>query len=386
MATLLLAVIYLAYISLGLPDSLLGSGWVVMHSYFSVSIASAGIVSMITSFFTIVSSLLSERLTKKFSTKYVTMFSVFLTAIALFGFSISTKFYMLCLFAVPYGLGAGSIDAALNNYVALHYSSRHMSWLHCFWGVGTIISPYIMSYSIASYDWQTGYRAISILQLVIAFIIVFTLPFWKAHKSSNPLQNKEEKVVGIIGALKIKGVPHLLIGFFCYCAQEALWMLWSATYLQHTKNISEETSAALASLFFIGITVGRFISGFFANKVGDKNMIRIGTAITAIGIIITAIYSLPDYITYAGFVIIGLGCAPIYPCIIHLTPYNFGEENSQSIIGIQMASAYIGTTFIPPLFGFISNQTSLLLLPYFAMIFVVVMIFMLGLTYRKTKI
>ncbi|MBQ8613882.1 MAG: MFS transporter [Ruminiclostridium sp.] len=377
MYLLLLAVIYLAFISLGLPDSLLGSAWPTVRVDFDVPLSYMGIVSMIISGGTIISGLMSERLTKKLGTRAVTTVSVFLTAIALLGFSTATEFHHLCLWGIPYGLGAGAIDAALNNYVALHYSSRHMSWLHCFWGVGTIISPYIMSYALTHSIWNDGYRAVSYIQLGIALILVLTLPLWKVNKSAAE-EEKNAPVLGIRGALKIKGVPYLLTGFFAYCAAESTAMLWASSYLEGVRGASKDEAAAFGSLFFIGITAGRFLSGFISDNLGDNKMIRIGTGIALFGILMLI---LPFRITsIIGFIIIGLGCAPVYPCIIHSTPSNFGAENSQGIIGIQMASAYVGSTFMPPIFGLIANHISLKLMPLYMAFFFILLLIMIGRT------
>ena len=380
MYLLLLAIIYLAFISLGLPDSLLGSAWPTIHAEFDVPLSYMGLVSMIISGGTIVSSLMTERLTKKMETKILTTASVFLTAIALFGFSMATEFYQLCLWGIPYGLGAGAIDAALNNYVALHYNSRHMSWLHCFWGVGTIISPYVMSYALTHTVWTDGYRTVSYIQFTIVIVLVLTLPLWKI----NQVQSSEEssaKVLGLTGALKIKGVPTLLVGFMAYCAAEATAMLWASSYLEGVRGAAKEEAAAFGSLFFIGITAGRFISGFISDKLGDNRMIRLGTGIALCGVLLIA---LPSTMTsIVGFVIIGLGCAPVYPCIIHSTPSNFGAENSQGIIGIQMASAYVGSTFMPPLFGLLANHISLKLMPLYLAFFLILLLVMISRTEKK---
>lgn len=377
MYLLLLAVIYLAFISLGLPDSLLGASWPTIRTEFDVPISYMGLISMIISGGTIISGLMSERLTKKFGTRAVTIVSVFLTAVALFGFSLSTEFYQMCLWGIPYGLGAGAIDAALNNYVALHYNSRHMSWLHCFWGVGTIISPYIMSYALTHSSWTNGYRIVSYIQLGIAAVLLLTLPLWKINQTASAAEGSN-KVLGIKGALKIKGVPYLLIGFLSYCAAEATTMLWASSYLEGTRGAAKEEAAALGSLFFIGITAGRFISGFVSDKLGDNNMIRLGVGIALLGVVFI---SLPiKAITIIGFIIIGLGCAPVYPCIIHSTPGNFGAENSQGIIGIQMASAYVGSTFMPPIFGLIANHISLKLMPIYLAFFLLLLLFMISKT------
>ena len=377
MYLLLLAVIYIAFISLGLPDSLLGSAWPTIRVAFGVPLSYMGFISMIISGGTIISGLMSERFTKKFGTRVVTTVSVFLTAVALFGFSTATGFYQMCLWGIPYGLGAGAIDAALNNYVALHYNSRHMSWLHCFWGVGTIISPYIMSYALMHTTWSDGYRMVSYLQFSIFAVLVATLSLWKVNQSAEVKENSS-RILGVKGALKIKGVPYLLFGFFSYCAAEATTMLWASSYLEGTRGATKEEAAAFGSLFFIGITVGRFLSGFLSDKLGDNKMIRLGTGIAICGVLGIV---LPFKITsIIGFVIIGLGCAPVYPCIIHSTPNNFGAENSQGIIGIQMASAYVGSTFMPPVFGLLANHISLHLMPVFLVFFLILLLVMISKT------
>ena len=382
MYSLLLALIYIAFISLGLPDSLLGSGWPVIHNDLNVPISFMGVVSIVISGGTIVSSLFSDKLTRKLGARIVTVSSVFLTAVALFGFSFSDRFWMLIVFAVPYGLGAGAIDAALNNYVALHYASKHMSWLHCFWGVGTIVSPFVMSYALTNSTWNQGYRIVGFIQLGIALLLLATLPVWKVHQKTNGHQ--ETKSLGLSGALKIKGVPFLLIGFFAYCAAEATAMSWASTYFVEVKGINTERAAEFASLFYIGITVGRFISGFVTDKLGDRKMIVIGTCILSCGVISLLIPTSYEIVSLIGFVVIGLGCAPIYPCIIHSTPDNFGAENSGAIIGIQMASAYAGSTLIPPLFGLLGNLIGFKILPVYLFVFIILMITMTELTFKVT--
>ncbi|MCI5793782.1 MAG: MFS transporter [Ruminococcus sp.] len=381
MYLLLLAVIYLAFISLGLPDSLLGSAWPTIHAAFNVPISYMGFVSMIISGGTIISGLMSERLTKRLGTKTVTITSVLLTAIALFGFSTVDRFWQMCLWSIPYGLGAGAIDAALNNYVALHYNSRHMSWLHCFWGVGTIISPYIMSYALVHSAWTNGYRTVSYLQFGIAAVLLLSMPLWKVNKSAAEQENGE--FLGIKGAFKIKGVPYLLTGFFAYCAAEATTMLWASSYLESARNLSKQQAAAFGSLFFIGITAGRFLSGFISDKLGDMRMIRLGIAVALAGIVCIAIPTGPTAII--GCVVIGLGCAPVYPCVIHSTPSNFGAENSQGIIGIQMASAYVGSTFMPPIFGLLANLTTLKFLPLYLAVFMFLLLFMINKTEKLCR-
>lgn len=381
MYSFLLALIYLAFISLGLPDSLLGAGWPVMHTELGVSVSFMGIISMVISGGTIISSLLSDKLTHKFGTRAVTVASVFLTVAALFGFSFSGSFSMLIIFAVPYGLGAGAIDAALNNYVALHYKAKHMSWLHCFWGVGAIISPFIMSFALKNLNWNSGYRIVGFIQLAIALLLLVTLPVWKINKTESTADTKR---VGLTAALKIKGVPFLLIGFFAYCAAEATAMYWASTYFTEVKGISGDRAASFAALFYIGITLGRFASGFITERLGDRRMILLGTGILACGIMILLI-PVRSYMTaFAAFLVIGFGCAPIYPCIIHSTPANFGAENSGAIIGIQMASAYVGSTFIPPLFGLFGNAVGFSVMPVYLLAFFALMIIMTEATFRIT--
>ena len=381
MYSLLLALIYLAFISLGLPDSLLGSGWPAMHEDLGVPVSYMGIVSMVISGGTIVSSLFSDKLTRKFGARIVTVVSVFLTAIALFAFSFADRFYLLVAFAVPYGLGAGAIDAALNNYVALHYRAKHMSWLHCFWGAGTIVSPFVMSYALANSSWNAGYRIVGFIQLGIALLLLFTLPVWKANKTTAAA---EQKAVGLRGALKIKGVPFLLLGFFAYCAAEATAMGWASTYFAETKGVLAEQAAEFASLFYIGITASRFLCGFLSDKLGDRKMILAGTAVLLCGIAMLFVPA-PATVAVVGIVVIGFGCGPIYPSIIHAAPDNFGAENSGAIIGIQMASAYVGSTFVPPLFGLLGNLLGFSIMPIYLLVFVVLMIVMTELTFRTAK-
>lgn len=379
MSTLLIAIIYLAFISLGLPDSLLGSAWPEMHQQMNVPISMMGLITMIISFGTIVSSLFTNVVVKKLGTGLVVVLSTALTILGLIGFSFSNQIWMICLFSIPYGLGAGAIDASLNNYVAINYSSKYMSWLHCFWGVGTIISPYVMGYAISSsYGWSTGYLIIGIIQLIILIILVCSLSLWKkVNNKQNNDKSEGEIQVKNISPFKIKGVMFVLIGFLCYCASESTIMLWASSYLFETKSISEDLAANYASLVFIGLTVSRFVSGFIANKLGDKNMIRLGLFISVIGVVLLFIPVDNILLSLLGFVIIGFGFGPVYPSIIHATPSNFGENNSQSIIGIQMAFAYTGSTFLPPLFGLIADYININLLPAFILLFVILTFVML---------
>ena len=377
MYSLLLAIIYLAFISLGLPDSLLGSGWPVMHGDLGVSLSYAGVVSMIIAGGTIISSLSSDYITKKLNTGLVTAISVGMTAAALFGFSVSGTFWQLCLWAIPYGLGAGAVDAALNNFVALHYAARHMSWLHCFWGVGTSVSPFIMSYCLTKeLGWEMGYRAVFFIQIVLSVLLFVSLPLWKKKAAEhNSAEEAVEAVpLGVRGALKIKGVKYVLFAFFCYCAIESTAGLWASSYLVEYRGCDAETAARFASLFYLGITFGRFVNGFVADKLGDKLLIRVGT-LTIIGGIVLVGVPFHQVFALVGLVVIGIGCAPVYPSVIHATPDNFGRENSQAIVGIQMASAYLGTTLMPPLFGLVANHINIGFYPLFLVIIAGVMLF-----------
>lgn len=375
MYSLLLAVIYIAFISLGLPDSLLGSAWPIIHKEFGVPLSYAGIITMIIASGTIVSSLMSNRLTRKLGAGLVTAISVMMTAAALFGFSISDKFYMLCLWAIPYGLGAGAVDAALNNYVALHYASRHMSWLHCFWGVGASVSPYVMSfYLTGGYGWNKGYLTIAIVQIALTAMLFISLPLWKRKNTVSDTSEIRPAAMSIGQAVKIKGVKLQLVAFFAYCALETTTGLWASSYLVKHRAIDAETAAMFASLFYLGITFGRFINGFLAERVGDRRLIRIGIITIIVGVALVAVPFGVDGVALAGLVIIGLGCAPVYPSIIHSTPNNFGKENSQAIIGIQMASAYVGSTLMPPLFGLIAGYITIGIYPFYLLIFAVIML------------
>ena len=388
MVHLLLAVIYLAFISLGLPDSLLGSAWPSMHLEFGVPVSYAGVISMIIALGTVVSSLQSDRLTRKLGAGMVTALSVLLTALALLGFSLSRSFFALCLLAIPYGLGAGSVDAALNNYVALNYASRHMSWLHCMWGVGTTVGPYVMEYALTGgQGWNAGYRYIAILQFALTLVIFVSLPLWKKRAA----QTRTEDAAADVGRalplreiVRIPGAKDVMVAFFCYCAVEATTMLWASSYLALGRGVSAEAAAGYASLFFIGITVGRALNGFLTMRFSDAQMIRAGQALVALGALLLLL-PLGTGAALAGLVVIGLGCAPIYPCIIHSTPERFGADRSQALIGVQMASAYVGNCLMPPLFGLIANHISIGLFPIFLLVALAIMVLMHERLVRRAK-
>ena len=385
MFQILLAIIYLAFISLGLPDSMLGAAWPEMYVEFGVPLSCAGILSALIAAGTIVSSLQSDRLTLKLGTGKVTAISVAMTATALFGFSITHNFWLLCLWAIPYGLGGGSVDASLNNYVALHYKSRHMSWLHCMWGVGAATGPYIMGYALTSgRGWNNGYRIISLMQIVLTVILFLSLPLWKKRSNIIEETGEKRKPMSLKDVLKIKGAREVLICFFCYCAIEQTAGLWASSYLSLYKGVPVETAASFGAMFFIGITAGRAISGFLTIKLTDIKMIRLGQALILVGIVIMFL-PLNAYASLAGLIMIGLGCAPIYPCVIHSTPAHFGEDKSQAVIGVQMAFAYTGTLCMPPLFGVIANTITVALLPVYLIILLILMVIMHEALCKKTN-
>lgn len=373
--SLLLAIIYIAFISLGLPDALLGSAWPSMHGALNVPVSYAGIISMIISAGTIISSLFSDKMNSKLGTGKVTAVSVGLTAVSLLGFSVSKSFLMLCVIAFPYGLGAGAVDAALNNYVALHYKARHMSWLHCFWGVGATIGPYIMGACLTGgFKWNSGYQIIGILQAALTVILIISLPLWRRSNEAaqeGAAQNK----MGMGKLLRLPGVKEVLTAFFCYCAVEQTAGLWGASYMVMERGLSPQSAAKWASLFYLGITIGRFICGFISMKMSDKAMIRLGQGMIIAGILLL-IFPLGNLIMCIGLVVVGLGCAPIYPSIIHETPTNFGAGLSQALIGMQMAFAYVGTTVMPPLFGALAGKLGIWLYPFYLLIITLLMIWM----------
>lgn len=386
MVHLLLAIIYLAFISLGLPDALLGAAWPSMYPQFDVPVSYAGIISMIIALGTVVSSLQSDRLTKKLGTGKVTALSVLMTALALFGFATSHSFGMLCLWAIPYGLGAGSVDASLNNYVALHYESRHMSWLHCMWGIGASAGPYIMGYALTEgWGWNSGYHIIAVLQIVLTAILLCSLPLWKQRPAEVLQDGKVQnvKALSIREVLQLAGAREILVCFFCYCALEQTTGLWASSYLTLHKGVSADTAASFASMFYLGITVGRALSGFLTMKLNDVQMIRLGEVIIGIGVLVMLL-PFGQSLSLAGLILIGLGCAPVYPCVIHSTPAHFGADKSQAIIGIQMACAYVGTCLMPPVFGLIANHITVALLPVYLLIILVLMVIMHELLCKKT--
>ncbi|MEE3342421.1 MAG: MFS transporter [Bifidobacterium merycicum] len=388
MASLLLAVIYVAFISLGLPDAMLGAAWPSMSQDIGAPLSWAGGISMVISAGTIVSALLSDRMTLRFGAGKVTAVSVGLTAAALAGFSIALNYWVLMAFAIPYGLGAGGVDAALNNYVAIHYESKHMSWLHAMWGLGMLTGPYVMGYALGhGQGWGWGYRYISIIQIVLTALLIASLPLWKQRKATVAVHSGQSgesaesvpatrKPLGIRGVLRIRGAKEILMMFFCYCAAEQTAMLWASSYMVLGNGIDKTTAAMWASFFGIGITAGRVLSGFLTMRFGDPIMIRIGQSVMFLGLIVLFV-PLPAHAgTIAGLMLVGLGCAPIYPCVIHSTPDYFGEDKSQAIVGMQMAFAYTGSMLMPPLFGLLAQNISVALFPWFLLACLAVMVIM----------
>lgn len=392
---LLLAVIYLSFISLGLPDSVLGAAWPTMYPQFGVAVSYAGIVSMIICLGTIFSSLQCDRLTLKIGTGRVTAFSVALTAVALCGFSASDAFWQLCLWAIPYGLGAGCVDAALNNYVALHFASRHMSWLHCMWGVGAATGPYIMSWALMEgRSWNTGYRIISVMQMVLTAILFVSLPLWRGRDRESASVKEQgtqdcsavsegQSAGNVLTLRQIVGIPgakEIMLMFFCYCALESTAGLWASSYLVLQRGLDAETAASWGSLFYVGITAGRALNGFLTLRWNDDQLIRVGQVGILLGTLILLVPlnagGLEQTAALVGLILIGLGCAPIYPSVIHSTPDHFGAERSQAIIGVQMASAYVGSCLMPPAFGLIANHISAGLLPVFLLAILILMVVM----------
>ena len=384
MISFLLAIIYISFISLGLPDALLGAAWPTMSVEFNVPISYAGIVSIIISVGTIISSLLSDRLTRRFGPGKVTAVSVMMTAAALAGFAFSGNYWLLCLWAIPYGLGAGGVDAALNNYVALHYASRHMSWLHCMWGLGASVGPYIMGFALThNLGWSGGYWIIAVLQVVLSAAILLSLPLWKKQPNAAS-EEASSKPLSIKQIFAIPGAKEVVIAFFCYCGLEQTAGLWASSYLVLKDGLDPERAASLASLFYIGITAGRAVSGFLTYKLGDTDMIRLGEVVLAVGVVVMLLPM--GYIaTMVGLILVGLGCAPIYPSVIHSTPEHFGAENSQALVGVQMASAYVGCLLLPPLFGIIANHINAKWLPWYLAAILVVMVIMCEVLNKKTE-
>lgn len=371
MTTLLLIIIYIAFISLGLPDSMLGAAWPMVRADLSLPMAGAGLISMIISGGTIISSILSGKLIQKLGTGKLTLISVFITAMALLGFSFSQSYVWLCLMAIPLGLGAGAVDAALNNFVALHFSARHMSWLHCFWGVGATAGPAIMSVAIShNGSWQKGYLSVAFIQITLVIILLVSLPLWRlfgeGREESIIVENQSQYI------FQMPGIRSALLGFFCYCALEATTGLWGASYLVQTKGVSADVAAGWISVYYLGITIGRLVNGFITAKWSNPALIRGGQFIIGIGAVLLLI-SNQTYVNLLGLILIGMGCAPIYPSMLHETPARFGKNNSSKLMGVQMAFAYIGTMLVPPAIGVFSSVVGIQFYPIFILVLLIAM-------------
>lgn len=384
MTTFFLVIIYLAFISLGLPDSLLGSAWPIMHLELNAPLSFAGIISMVVCGGTIVSSLSSGFLLSRFGTGKVTFVSVLMTAVALLGFSLSSSFLWLCVLAIPLGLGAGAVDSGLNSFVATHYKARHMSWLHCFWGVGATCGPIIMSAWIArNGQWRNGYFTVSIIQFALVAVLLFTLPLWKRFDHSSGLDSDENTLHELNTKAQASLVP-VLFSFFCYCSIESTTGIWGASYLVSLRGVEASTAARWISMFYLGITIGRLISGFVTIRLSSQKMIRFGQVSCAIGVVILML-PLPAQSAIAGLLLIGLGLAPIFPGMLHETPVRFGALHAQKNMGYQMASAYVGSTFMPPIFGFVASHVSMTLLPFLQMALLLVMVCCCETTNRQMR-
>ena len=384
MISLLLAVIYLVFISLGLPDSLLGSGWPKMQVVFGVPSSYAGYISMTICFMTIISALLSPGMINRFHTKWIVISSIVLTILGLVGFSISHRYEMLFIFAIPYGLGAGAIDASVNHYVASNYSGSVMNFLHCFYGVGAMISPYIMSLALKYAKWNEGYLWTAFVQTGILAIVIISFPLWKGNESE--AEEDRQESAGIRESIKVPGVLLTLIAFFAYCSGEATCFLWTPSYFAGTKSgLSDERIAAFGALIFGGLMLGRLISGFISNIFGDKRLIRLGIILEFIGIFMLFIPTQNYLIAAIGFVIIGTGMGPVYPAIQHMAPTNFGKRYSAAVIGLQMAFAYTGSTFMPMVFGVLQQHIGIGIMPVYLIFFAILNIGMLELAYLRCK-
>lgn len=372
MTLLLLCVIYIAFIGLGLPDSLFGTAWPAIYGEFALPLSAANCVTLIVSGGTVISSAMSARVINKFGTYTVTAVSTALTAAALFGFSVSKNLIWLCLFSIPLGIGAGAVDSALNNYVALHFSASHMNFLHCFYGVGVSVSPYIMSFALSGGNWRGGYRTAFIIQCVITAVIVFSRPLWK--KSDKNFSEEKSVTLSFAQMIKIPCVKSDLVLFASSCAIECTCGAWSSTFLVESKGFSADVAAKTVAMYFVGLTLGRFLSGVLSSKISSWNLIKSGLIIVFSAIIVLLL-PLKSSFAALGLFLLGLGIGPVYPNIMHLTPKNFGKDVSQSIIGLQMAVAYTGITAVPPIFGFLAQKFGMkLFAPFMLVLFIILAI------------
>lgn len=376
---LLLTIIYLAFISLGLPDAVLGSSWPVISQDLDTTLQFAGLVSIVVTSGTVISSLYATKLIRRFGTGKVVAFSVLMTAVALAGFTVSYHVITLMLLAIPLGLGAGAVDSALNNFVAVHYQSKHMNYLHSFWGVGATAGPLIMAtYLTLENGWRYGYATLAVVQFLLVAVLFITLPLWKKALESQSSENEEAESTALLSnreALKVNGVKKQLVLFCCYCSIEAGTGLWAASYLTEVKGVSVSDAAFWTAVYYFGITAGRFLCGMLADKIKEEQLIRVGICTILFGVL-TLIAPVPAFINQMALLFIGFGCAPVYPNTIHLTPKRFGKQASQAVISLSMATAYTGITIVPPLIGVALGSISFALFPYLLLIMSVVMFVM----------
>ncbi len=425
MATLFLIVIYLAFISLGIPDSMLGAAWPVMHGDIGAPFGSAGLLSIVASGGTIISSLASGRLIQRLGTGVVTLISCCLTAGALLGFAFVPTLAWLIVLCIPLGLGAGAVDSGLNHFVAANYKAHHMSWLHCFWGVGATAGPIIMSHYISTEgSWRSGYTAVAVIQFVLVLILLFTLPLWKKvadlrqsertaeesqrakgassdsliihgdteaasstvsevtteqpqdarNQSNSSKESTADTPTTRAGLFRVPGVRFTLLTFFFYCGVETTVGLWGASFLVGSRQIEPGLAAGWISLYFAGITIGRLITGFLTLRVTNRMLILLGQLCSAVGALLL-ILPLPGELLMTGLILIGIGLAPIFPGLLHETPARFGTANSARLMGYQMAVAYTGITLLPPLFGLVASYVHIGWFPYVIMAFILIMLF-----------
>lgn len=355
MATILLIIIYITFIGLGIPDSLLGAAWPGISQELSLPVSWANFITIIISFGTIISSLLSTKLINKFSTSVVTAVSTTMTAISLFGFSISNNMIFLCLFSIPLGLGAGSIDTALNNYVAINYKASHMNFLHCFYGIGVSLSPFLMSIALSKNSWQKGYRIVSFIQFGIAALTILSIPLWtKISSNQDSGSANNSKNIGLLKLIKDKKVRMACFTFMGSCGLEYTCGTWGSTYLVNSKEMAIDTAALMITFYYVGIAIGRFISGLISIRYSSQQIIKIGLIFIFVAIILLFI-PFSSNISGFAFFLIGMGNGPIFPNMLHLTPENFGEDNSQAVMGVQMAFSYFGIMLVPAFFGIMAQ-------------------------------
>ena len=369
MATLLLIVIYIAFIGLGVPDSLFGTAWPAIYTDLNLPVSWASIVTIIVSCGTITSSLLSSWLISRFGTGKITAVSTLMTALALLGFSCSDSMLWLCLCAIPLGLGAGSIDTALNNYVALHYKASHMNFLHCFYGIGVSLSPYLMSLPLSKGTWEGGYRAVFWFQLAIAALTALALPLWKKVRHAQNGEEAEEtpRVLSFPALMKMPKVRMACLVFIGYCALEYTCGTWGSTFLVNAKGAAADTAARMVTFYYVGLALGRFLSGVLAGLLHSRQLVKIGQMIL-LAAVVSLFLPLPFAFCSVSLFFIGLGNGPIFPNMLHLTPELFGKDLSQAVIGAEMATSYIGVLLAPALFGLIAQNVTAALFPVYLLV------------------